>query len=339
MLFEKIKLNVNNKKVRLIRICNKSVLQYEKDAGGKKHYTLPFIPKIQNNKNPLFYLKVNQDDEDSLICIQYWINIIAEMHADYIIICDNKSLERKILKKIFFPNSNIKFIKSTRKSFLPILKKQKLQKKWYKAACAHLTTYIHAKKNNIKHFWNIDADDALFLVEPKKAVTILQTAQDYANENQLDDFSFDFWATKCRGRHWSFGITYTRNSADYIKLLQENIITWDNYKRWTTVHNLDWLFSFLKDSGKLNLKSFYVENMYFIHWGRFIGDMKNAYITTWKNNQMYYPILKDIFKDKRGILPVVSEDIVHKFELGVSEDECLDFAMKYLYKSPRDCIR
>jgi hypothetical protein len=67
--------------------------------------------------------------------------------------------------------------------------------------------------------------------------------------------------------------------------------------------------------------------------------MKNAYIATWKDNHMYYPILKDIFKDKRGILPVVSEDIVHKFELGVSEDECLDFAMKYLYKSPRDCIR
>jgi hypothetical protein len=268
--------------------------------------------------------------DDTLLCLQYWINIIDEYNVDFYIICDDKNLELKILEQIVFKNSNIKFICSIKKPFKKIVGAHKLSKRWLNAAYAHLTVFYHAKKNNIENYWNIDADDSLFLVKPSVATVILKAAQNYSDENDLSAFSFDFWSTKTRGKHWSFGITYTRANVDYFKLLDCNNIDWSKYKDYTSVHNIDWVFTFLKDLGQAKLMTFYVENLYFIHWGRFLGDAKNAFIAFWKNGEMSYPIRTNIFKDPQGIFPILDDNTIVKFDLDINEEDCLDFGKEYL---------
>lgn len=329
-LVKKIKIKTENGKLRRIVFFNTALFEYGKTKEGKKFFNFMFTPK--NSKSiskdtPVFYLKVNRNIEDTFICLQYWIDITYLMDADFYIICDNKELEINIYKKIKFKNENIKIIKSETRPFKRILKEQKIQKKWYKAAFAHLTVFHHAQKNNIQSYWNIDADDALFLTTPQNAVRILNHAQNYAKENNIDAFSFDFWATKTKGRHWSFGITYIKEHKDFITKIKENNIQWEEYKNYTSVHNIDWIFTFLKDKNIFKFETFYVENLCFLHWGRFFGDMKNSYLVTWKNGKMIYP-LWNIFKDKRAI-NFIPEKLI-KFDLGINNDECCDFAVQYL---------
>lgn len=332
-IFEKIKINIVNEKLRRVKFLGITLYEY----GNKKNkkFFRPAIFKLFqkkeacfNKQNPVFYLKVNRDIKDTFICLQYWIDIAAETNSDFYIVCDNKDLKLKILENIKFKNENIKFIKSKVKPFFKTVKKQKLHKCWYRAAFAHLTVFWHIKKHKIQNCWNIDADDALFLTNTKNAIKILNTAQDYVHQNNLNALSFDFWATKTQNRHWSFGITYIQNNKDYFKDLKENIINWEEYKDRTSVHNIDWIFSFLKNKGILKLETFYVENLYFMHWGRFFGDMKNAFIVTWNNGEMLYPIWYSIFHDTRG-KHTIPKNIV-KFDLGINKEDCLDFAMKYL---------
>lgn len=321
-ILRRINVNTKEEKLKIITLFNNIIFKHR----SKKL-------KLQINKDePVFYLKVNRNIEDTFICLQYWINIISDINADFYIVCDNKDLKLKILEKIQFKNSNIKFIKSKIKPFKKIVKKQKLHKKWERAAFAHLSVFLHAKENNIQNFWNIDADDALLLTEVKNAVNIIKQAEIYADNKGLNAFSFDFWATKTKGRHWSFGITYIRNNVDYFDAINKNIINWEDYKNFTSVHNIDWIFSSLKDKSILNLESFYVENLYFLHWGRFFGDMKNSYISVWNNGEMFYPIW-NIFKDKRCIHKI-PENIV-KFDFGIQQEDCLNFSMEYLVNLKR----
>ncbi len=338
-IFEKIKIQLINGKSRQIRFLDFPILQYDviyTENKKNKLYYFPFIKKNKNytNKNKystVFYLKVNRNIEDTYINLQYWIDIVSVFSGDYYIICDDCELEKNILKNIVFSSSNIKFLKSKRHHFDKIIKKQKIEKCWQKACEAHLTVFDHAKKLGLNNFWNIDADDALFLISPTMAANFLKKAAEYAENNNLDAFGFDFWATKTKGRHWSFGITYTRNSVDYFEKLEKYSIDWSIYKH-TTVYNIDWCFTHLKNIGQLKLKTFYTENLYFLHWGRFFGDMKNSYLATWHNGIMTYPILAQIFKDKSGIHPIPIQDDIIKLDYDIDSENCYKFAIEYLLK-------
>ena len=207
-MFKKLKIDVKNGKLRQIEFFNIPIWQYGKFEGKKfNSLNLNKIIKKQTNK-PMFYLKVNRDIDDSILCLQQWINIVNALDGDFYILCDNESLRKRILNKISFYSPDIKFIKSQKSIFSKILKLQQIAPKWINAACAHLSVFKHAQVNNIDKYWNVDADDSLFMTEIKNVVEILKTAQTYADTNNIDLFSFDFWVTKTKNRHWSFGITY-----------------------------------------------------------------------------------------------------------------------------------
>lgn len=333
-LFEKIKVNLHTGKMRVVYFLGIELLSYTYNSKGKMNICFRFFNnnhKVDKLKR-MFYLKINRNIDDSVICFQHWINIINNMGADYVIVCDDNNLKKKILNSVIFYNSNIKFIKSIKYPFLKIVKKQNFDKNWYNAAFAHLTCFWHAKKNDLMNFWNIDADDSLILMSANRVAEMLNMAEKYTEINELDALGLDFWAIQTKGKHWSFGITYTRMNKDYFNLINTKLISWKKYENFTSVHNLDWLFTYLKDENCLNLKTFYIENLYLVHFGRFIGDIGTAWVSTWRNGEVIRLILSVVFKSRRGIFKIQDWDDIIKLNFLISENECLDFAMDYLIK-------
>lgn len=180
-LYKKIEFNTEREAVKQYRIFNVPVLEvYIRNLESKKlHYSiLPFFKKDRSYfENPVnkhtFYLKVNNINNTSFQCIQHWINIIGWLKADFYIICDNDILENMIYNRIRFNNKNIKFIKSAYKPLTNIVKNISTPF-WSKATYAHLTAFLHAKKHKIQNFWDIDADDTMFLVEAPRAAEIIR---------------------------------------------------------------------------------------------------------------------------------------------------------------------
>lgn len=334
-MFKKLKIKLSEGKLRQLQFLGIPVFSYGNIRGKKFKYFFNYRNTFTQQNKPVFYLKVNRDIMDSILCLQYWIDTAHEFGVDFYILCDNEPLKRRILKNIYFYSPDIKFLKTKKSIFKNILKLQRIAPNWKNAACAHLQTFEHAKSLGLKHYWNIDADDTLFLTNVTNTVKVLNDAQIYAEENDIDLFSFDFWATKTKNHHWSFGITYQRSTKNYLQLLENHLIDWNNYKNWTSVYNIDWVFTFLKNSKKINAKTFYVNNLYFIHFGRFFSDLKNANIAYWSNNKMVWPIWADIFKDSRGVFDIPQTEDIVKLEFESNKEECLDFGIKYLVNLDR----
>jgi hypothetical protein len=299
-------------------------------ANGKLKFE--FLPKNKVNKEKMtFFLKVNRLNSATMFNLQQWLDVIAVMGADFYILCDNRQLKTEILKKNFFKDADIKFLKSRRGIFNRIADFQKLAPSWVKAAEAHLSTYWYSKKFSLKEFWNIDADDSFLSAPPEKVAHLLSQAQDIARAEHIDNFSFDFWHTKTEGRHWSFGATYTQNLNDTLKILESHAINWPDYKKYTTVYNLDWVFTHLGNINQLNNKTFYVEGLLFYHWGEFFYDLKNCYLAYWENERMIYPIMNDIYKDSRaGIRKIPLSAKLIKLSPVCSIEESREYSKKVL---------
>lgn len=327
-VIKKIKINIQNGKSRMFKFLNIPILQFDKINGSKTNFYIPILKKYNINKNkPIFYLKVNRRLTYTFYCLQQWINVVSELNADFYIICDNEKLKQDIYNRIIFKNTNIKFLKSCKRMYFKKFVKNAAIKKWRNAAYAHLTTYIHSKKHNIKSFWNIDADDTLLLIEPCKLAEILDKISNYANKNNIDNFSLDMWRSQTRGKHWTFGVTYTQNNNNWLNLFKDcQGINWrDSYKNYNIEYNLDWFFTYLLDYKKINNQTFYIENSSFIHYGEFLVEVIKSGIYKWENGKLYYPLLLEIFKDKElGIIPIADDCI--KFDFGIKHHDCLIFA-------------
>lgn len=325
-LFEKIKIRLKNGKSTQFRICDIPVLQIS-EAKGKKKIILPFFNKHEINKNtPVFYLKVNSQADYLFLCLQHWIKVIDSIGADYYILCDNKKIERNILKKIIFPNSNIKFIKSNKSSYLKKIVKTIASPFWVNATYANLTTFLHAKQNGITSFWNIDADDTLFCISPEKNAILLNKVKEYAEKNNIDAFSFDMHMSRTKGKHWSFGITYTRTAINWFEIFNKNKDTsWrNNYLDFDTNFNLDWFFTHLRNSKIAKCETFYVENVRFIHQGDLINNPIYAWIGEYKNNKILFPILLHLYGSKKYGEIEIFKDVI-KIDADIKVFDCYKY--------------
>lgn len=335
MFLKKIKLNTNEQEnVRQIRFFNYPILEYYNKRGEKKtHYNL--FPKLKKDKSLLqskeqvFYLKVNRSDEYAIRCLQHWINIVGWMGKDFYIVCDNENLEKKIYKQIYFNNKNIKFIKSVNKPVAQIVKNIATSL-WVKATYAHLTTFWHAKQNGIKSFWNIDADDTMFEINADYCAKILDDISNYAKNNDIKAFSLDMHTSRTKGKHWSFGITYTDSEFDWFGILDNNHDTkWrEKYLSYDYHFNLDWFFTYLRDNNFCNIKTFYIENLFFIHYGDFLSNSIGSGVYHWNNNRIQFPILLDVFGSKEyGDIPINKNCI--KFDYNLKPQMAYNFMQKY----------
>lgn len=314
-----IKFKYTNGEAYQIRFFDIPILQFEISKNkGIHRFKIPLLRKLKKDKT-IFYLKINSNNYlYSLFCLYHWLNTVNEIGADYYILCDDRQLEYKLLDCMLFPNDNVKFIRSNRKKYKNIVKVS-CTKKWENAAYAHLTTYLHAKKHGIKEFWNIDADDTIFFEKVDILAKTLEKISDYAKKNNYHSFSLDMHRSAFRGLQWTFGITFTQMNVDLDKIFSKFTNKQWQYEYHCKVmnspkdnfeSNLDTFFTYLKDKKLLNIGTFNVKNLYFIHWGNcFMDYLFRAIQVTKDDNYMHYPFLKSIDSNKANI--PMAKDVVN----------------------------
>lgn len=335
-LFEKIKLHtMDSTKSRVILVLGKPLVYYQR-AHFFKSFTFAWNLPVKNTSIPVFYLKVNRLADYTLPCIQHWINVINNMGADFYFLCDNKKLQNEILRWICFPNMNVKFISSSKCSQLRKIVKNISTRFWIKATYAHLTTFFHAKKTGVRSFWNIDADDTFFAMPIEKLSKYLKKVEEYAEAYNISAFSLDMHRSRTFGRHWSFGITFTRMSIDWFHILEQNTDSkWQKlYDKYDYEFNLDWFFTYLRDYKNLKIESFYLDNTMFIHWGNFLLNIIGAAVFSWENNRVKFPIILGVLGDENfGDIPICPDCI--KFSTSCkkkSNQKFISDHLTYLYK-------
>lgn len=196
--------------------------------------------------------------------------------------------------------------------------KGKLADKWVNAGAAHLTCFKHSVSSGYTDFWNIDADDTMFFEDPSVLASGMRLVEDHALQLGIDCFSLDMYQTF--QFHWSFGMTFVRNSTNYL-LLTQNIHADDVVRSYPAINqgnafvrkedgliyrligyngNIDWFFTFMRDKKMINANSFYFENSHFAHVGIFgydaLGQLVNG-VYYWRNGKIWgRPIANDCVK-------------------------------------------
>lgn len=331
--YHKVRFVESGRLVRQIWLCGVLVAQYHtnpKTPKGAKQDLLFFPSKdrrIIRKYATLFYLKINRNENYAIACLNRWFEIAEAMNADCYIICDNKALQKRVVREV-----NARGID---KKFLPSIKKPRIinnicNSVWaIKAGNAHLSTFYYAKKHKVREFWNIDADDTAFLLNAKKVAKILSSIAQYAQNHHIHAFSLDMCRTRTLGAHWSFGITYTSMECDWIGILEGNADTkWqERYQNLNNGYfNLDWFFTYLGERGIARVATFYIENAFFIHFGDFFvaSYPLGLGVSHWQNGVLRYPLLLEIYGSKRfGEVPIAKDCV--KFEAGLDKIDTFDF--------------
>lgn len=324
-MIQKQKIYYTNGKYILFKILGIPVLQYIKTHNKKIRIKFPFL-RQQNKQSLMFYLKYNSPNFHSIWCLHKWIETISYIGGRYVIICDNPKLEEKIIANTTFNDDYYKFIKSDRRTLKHIIKNI-CDKTWINAGFSHLTTFTHAKTNEIEEFWNIDVDDTTFFDSPKNIANALRQVMEYAKTNDIDVFSYDMHATRFNNKHWSFGITYTRNVSKIFNIMKNTKSKkWqENYSGLQKLfgdYNLDWYFTYLRDNKIINAKTFNIDNLYFAHWGFATPIALTRLIQVEFNNQLHFPLANSINDDKYMQTIPIKDDIVI-FKTGINKEESL----------------
>lgn len=281
------------------------------------------IKKTKLSKDRIIYFKINRNTSYTIKCIQGWINIANELKYPFVFVCDNSKLRYEIYRKCYFNNCDIKFIRSmkikTRKAA-----KNLYTKYWKNATYAHLTPFYHAKSRNVMDFWNIDADDTIILLKPKRVAEVLKEVEKKAIKQNINAFSLDMWRSKTHGIHWSLGILFIHDTINFCDVFekQDNLEWTKNYTEYSDVFNLDWYMSYLKKYESYNIDTFYIENCHFIHWGELIFSPYTSWVCSWKDGKIKYPILKSIYNNEIGELDIA--DCI-KIDIGISDNESLEY--------------
>lgn len=273
-----------------------------------------------------FYLKVNLELHFSFRCVQYWIDVAHKYGGGVIFVCDKSSLKKSIIERCHFYESP-KWMPSSYTALKNCVDGF-YDEYWYKAGYAHLTSFFDATENDNERFWNIDADDTLPCIVPEKMVMLLRQAETYAEKKDLDIFSLDMHESRTNHYHFSYGISYIRSSKKVFGFYKN---TDKNWKTWKAIGsaNVDWYATYLRDTGKIRVQSFYAENLWFIHFGllyNFELALHGLYHFT--RGKVYLP-LYDSLGDGKMYFSIHSD--VVRFDLGITDGENLKNVKEMLF--------
>lgn len=273
-----------------------------------------------------FYLKVNRNEGYTLRNLRQWLAIVKNYgdRADYYIVCDNASLKDQILNEFSeqYPEISDVILGSIINDESSNIISNVTNKRWEMAGYAHITTFLHAKDNGYKYFWNIDADDTRFCLDAERCRELLDEAEKYAEENKIDCFSLDMHTSLIgSGRHWSFGITYTNNYVDWLQLMKETCK--EDLENEDKCPNFDRFFRYIRNNHKgVRLESFYGENLKFFHYSNdFFWRISESALFHWKNGYLTLPLLYYGvgLKNRKSRMPI--ESIVIQLDIGISDEE------------------
>ena len=275
----------------------------------------------------IFYLKVDQPFVVTWNYLNFWLEIVQQFpDAKTYIVCDNPHLQNCITNNIKEWGYEVEVIPSARDSAeLQYIVENVMRPSWKPVAYAHLTTFLHARDNGYKNFWNIDADDLEMCAKPRKIAKLLTKIKDYANEHEIDVISMDVWHTLTVGKHWSFGVAYTNNSLNWIELLKNHCTDEDLIKKYVDVNknmNVDWYFTYLREIGVVKLESFFVENLRIVHHNRWGYVIISAGLRYWQGGRCHFPVLREAYNlDEASSFPIPENTI--KFDIGITPEESM----------------
>lgn len=290
-----------------------------------------FMEKSDMEKT-YFYLKINRRDSYVFRNLQQWIRIVDYYPGgECIIVCDHESLREEVCRRISFRKKEPKFITSAINKETKNITQAVCDNYWQKAAWAHMTSFYHARENCISHFWNIDADDTLFCCSPDRVVSFLLQAKEYAQNNEVEIFSLDMWWSHSKGHHWTFGITYTNNkNVNWLEYMTAHCND-EAFKTFPkSVLNLDWYFTYILKLNEIKMRTFYVENLKFIHYGNDFLRVPFAWagMSHWKDGYLHYPLVEHCIGAKNfGRIPI-GEGAV-KLDIGITSEETTRFLSEY----------
>lgn len=264
---------------------------------------------IKNGKEKSVYLKVNINKFFTLYCVQSWLNFFSIYGGQVYIICEKNDIISEIRKNLFFGNLPLREYERLReKQCDPLFVESDFEKltkfvekivvpHWVNAAVSHLTCFLHAKENGYNNFWNIDADDTIFISPSFKLLKEAFIKVENIS-HCCDCISLDMWNSQSNGFHWSFGVAYLKTNWDWKSILESNIDIihsfWDNIKLSRNIRNIDHAFTALAQKHVIKALTFYIEHAIFCHYGLFL-DKKFMYpgssINYWADGEIIYPMI------------------------------------------------
>lgn len=292
-----------------------------------------------------FYLKINRNTDLAFTYLERWIQIAYLFDRDCYIICDDKNIAASILDKdILYGNTSI--IESiSEKQAKTVAQRFSMDDRRLGAALAHMTTFYHSQKKGYDFFWNIDADDTLVCLSIDRIKEMLEKCEEHAKSHAFGCLSLDMWRTIYRGSHWSFGITFTSNEKNWIKLMEKHSLDEEFRKKKDYERaNIDSFFSYLRGAEpSLKIDAFYFENLTFVHDSGNMMDPVNSAVYHWSGGELHLPLVEHFYNLPEIGAMHIADDII-RFEMGIESVEAINVLRAYakgwhkLSNNIRQCI-
>lgn len=283
--------------------------------------------------NCAFYLKVNRNEGYMIRNLRHWLETVKKFGEgrDYFILCDSQFLKNKIIQEFSnaYPGIEDTIIECINNDESSWIIQKVTNERWKMAGYAHISTFIHARNNGYDKFWNIDADDTRFCLSPDRCVELLIEAECYAVNNKIDCFSLDMHTSLIgSGKHWSFGITYTNNKLDWLKVMKKTCE--ENMDSEDKCPNFDRFFRYIRNNtNEARIESFYAENMKFFHYSNdFFWRLSESALFHWQDGYLTLPLLYYGVGLHNEKARMKIDSIVTKLDIGITDKESMVSMLK-----------
>ena len=210
------------------------------------------------------FLKWNKNNTVANICLGKWVEIFSDARYQIHLLCDLAENALNIDGAyVKMPKNGIKLTRSS-ETIRTFLLNTGMTKQWAYAGAAHLTCYLGVPEN-IDFFWNIDADDTIFLNTDENIREKFKLVENFFVQSDMDCFSLDFW--RLLENHWSFGVSIHKpNWSEIAAAVNENIKKYMTSDPSAALKNIDGLFDMMRRTRRLSLESFVLSDCYFQHF-------------------------------------------------------------------------
>ena len=138
--------------------------------------------------------------------------------------------------------------------------------------------------------------------------------------------SLDCWLTAYDSQHWSYGVTYTDNSVEWMGLFKKicnDDMHVEHYKKKRIYGNFDEFTNYLmKKFVNVKVETFYVENLHMIHNHNNVYNNVYWGLRHWAEGRCYWHTMSESFgMGKAGSLPI--SEFAIKFDIGLTVEESL----------------
>ena len=166
----------------------------------------------------------------------------------------------------------------------------------------------------------------LMILDSLRLKDALSDVEAYSRKGEIALLNLDMWRSisMYRGdpvRHWSFGVTYTDNTVNWLNVMKDHSDD-SAYRDMPKLnYNIDWFFTYLATYTDASIETFYLDNLKFIHfYNNFFDYPYRGGFYHFHKNKLELPIIKHCF----GIESMGNMDIADDvlcLDIGISDSE------------------